>query len=228
MEGCAVKALGEQSGRSKDGVAIRHRGVKGGTIGFPGAKPEGTPDVGYGGAGNATRFYPQADWSHEIVERLATCAPVRYCAKASRRERDSGLEAMPELTGHSVYGDYAGTPEHATNKNGSLHNLHPCCKPISLCVWLAKLLLPPPEYAPRRILVPFSGSGSEMAACVLAGWEEVVGIEMSAEYVEIAEARLRFWCDWYERGCADPAEILRRQAVIERNAPSEKQMVLQL
>ena len=46
---------------------------------------------------------------------------------------------------------------------------------------------------PRRLLVPFSGSGSEMIGALLAGWDEVVGIERETEYCEIAEARLRFW-----------------------------------
>jgi len=48
-------------------------------------------------------------------------------------------------------------------------------------------------YAPRRILVPFSGSGSEMIGAHLAGWEEIVGIENEVEYVEIARARLTYW-----------------------------------
>ena len=72
-------------------------------------------------------------------------------------------------------------------------NSHPTVKPIDLTRWLATLLLPPEEYAPRRILVPFSGSGSEMIGASLAGWEEIVGIEMEEEYVEIAEARLKHW-----------------------------------
>ena len=60
-------ALDKQSGQQRDGVAVRHRGVKGGTIGAPGAKPVGTPDQGYGGGGGASRFF--------------------YVAKAPARER---------------------------------------------------------------------------------------------------------------------------------------------
>ena len=70
---------------------------------------------------------------------------------------------------------------------------HPTLKPISLCRWLATLLLPPPEYAPRRILVPFAGSGSEMIAALLAGWEHIVGVELIPEYCDIAHARLAYW-----------------------------------
>jgi DNA modification methylase len=56
--------------------------------------------------------------------------------------------------------------------------------------YLARLILPPKRGTPRRILVPFSGSGSEMIGCLQAGWDEVVGIEREAEYIEIAKARI--------------------------------------
>lgn len=35
--------------------------------------------------------------------------------------------------------------------------------------------------------------GEKRSRMVLEGWDEVVGIEREAEYVEIAEARLRHW-----------------------------------
>ena len=66
-------------------------------------------------------------------------------------------------------------------------------KPIDLTRWLATLLLPPSEYLPRRILIPFAGSGSECIGAHLAGWEEIVGIEREREYVEIAKARAEHW-----------------------------------
>ena len=72
-------------------------------------------------------------------------------------------------------------------------NSHPTIKPIALTRWLATLLLPPKEYAPRRLLVPFAGVGSEMIGAMQAGWEEIVGIELSEEYCEIGRARLAYW-----------------------------------
>jgi site-specific DNA-methyltransferase (adenine-specific) len=74
------------------------------------------------------------------------------------------------------------------------HNHHPTVKPIALAKYLATLLLPPSAYVPRRLLVPFSGSGSEMIGGHQAGWEEITGIEMEEEYCQIAEARLAYWC----------------------------------
>lgn len=93
-----------------------------------------------------------------------------YCAKSSRREREAGLSDA-----------------------GIERNHHPTLKPLALCEYLARLILPPKRDTPRRLLVPFSGSGSEMIGALLAGWDEVVGIEREAEYVAIAEARLAHW-----------------------------------
>ena len=85
------------------------------------------------------------------------------------------------------------TPYAGVTGRGTRKNTHPTLKPLDLCRYLATLLLPPPRDTDRRILVPFSGSGSEMIGAHLAGWEHVVGIELEPEYCEIAEARLQHW-----------------------------------
>lgn len=69
-------------------------------------------------------------------------------------------------------------------------NGHPTVKPIDLIRYFAKLVLPAKGDAPRRVLVPFSGSGSEMLGCLQAGWDEVVGIERETEYIAIAKQRI--------------------------------------
>ena len=45
----------------------------------------------------------------------------------------------------------------------------------------------------RNLRVPFSGVGSEMIGALQAGWDDVTGIEQSAEYAEIAEKRIAAW-----------------------------------
>jgi hypothetical protein len=69
-------------------------------------------------------------------------------------------------------------------------NDHPTVKPLDLCRYLALLLLPPEACAPRRLFVPFAGSGSEMIGARQAGWDEVVGVEISNHYADIARERL--------------------------------------
>lgn len=73
---------------------------------------------------------------------------------------------------------------------------HPTMKPIALTEYLARLLLPPPLQEPRRLLIPFAGSGSEMIGAQLAGWDVVDGIEQSADYAAIACARLAWWAQY--------------------------------
>jgi len=72
-------------------------------------------------------------------------------------------------------------------------NNHKTLKPVELCKQLAKLLLPPERDTPRRILVPYAGTGSEMIGAMLAGWDFVHGIEVNKDYVEVASHRLRYW-----------------------------------
>jgi site-specific DNA-methyltransferase (adenine-specific) len=69
-------------------------------------------------------------------------------------------------------------------------NDHPTVKPLRLCEYLARLILQPKRVTPRRLLVPFSGSGSEMIGGLLAGWDHVVGIEREETYVTISKKRL--------------------------------------
>ena len=128
----------------------------------------------FGDTGGASRFFMQSNWDAEEYD------PFFYCKKSGRVERDAGLEAFAIKSAGRI--------------SGGGRNAHPCVKPIKLCRYLASILSPPPEYAPRRLLIPFSGSGSEIiGACLSGGWEFVQGIEMSAEYARIAEARINFW-----------------------------------
>lgn len=147
----------------------------------------------------ASRFF------YVVQEQLDEADPAYYCAKASPKERNAGLDDLP-LTSRRPSGDNWGEQTMWNGENGDeewrkknpnnpVRNPHPTLKPINLAKYLATLLLPPIEYAPRRIFIPFSGSGSEMIGAGLAGWEHIVGVEFDTEnnYVEIAEKRLDYW-----------------------------------
>ena len=99
---------------------------------------------------------------------------------------------------------------------------HPTHKPIALARHLASLLLPPPTYAPRRLLVPFAGSGSEMIGALLAGWEEIVGIEKESEYVGLARARLAWWANLLRWGHTDIDVMLRQWSGDEESDDGEE------
>ena len=118
-----------------------------------------------------------------------------YTAKADTYQRNAGLESVPKRTRAQNTDRKEGSAgsQHARvgvgSKDGT-SNHHPTLKPIDLIRYFARLILPPPRSTPRRILVPFSGSGSEIIGCLQAGWDEVVGIEREVEYVEIARQRI--------------------------------------
>jgi len=70
-------------------------------------------------------------------------------------------------------------------RDAVVRNAHPTVKPVELMKWLVRLVTPPNGI----VLDPFTGSGSTGVACMLEGFN-FVGFEQSAEYVEIAEARI--------------------------------------
>lgn len=193
--GCPVAALDEQAGERKAGTAVK-RNLDGHTYNEHqpwGLRAKAGDDVGYGDTGTASRFFHRAAWELEHAD------PVLYQAKASRRERDAGLEGWDanipdEESWKTDFAKYGSGDAHGNRmKQRTIRNSHPTVKPIALSRWLATLLLPPAEYAPRRLLIPFAGVGSEMIGAGLAGWDEVVGVEGEAEYVSIGRARLAHW-----------------------------------
>jgi len=120
----------------------------------------------------------------------------------------------------------------AWERNAGLHqrNQHPTVKPIALTEYIARLLLPPALAGPRTLLVPFSGSGSEIIGAQLAGWDVVAGIEQSADYAQIARERLAWWAqfDSYEKA-KSAADADRREREERARAKAEhgvEQLVL--
>ena len=106
-----------------------------------------------------------------------------YCAKASKKDRNEGLDEFPMIKGGSMNG-VETRPNKPTN-HPIRANHHPTVKPTDLMRYLCRLVTPPNG----TVLDPFTGSGSTGKAATLEGFN-FVGIEQSAEYVEIATARI--------------------------------------
>ena len=111
-----------------------------------------------------------------------------YCAKASRSERNRGLEGMEERdlhwsSGHKNPGSFQsdGIKKKATNA-------HPTVKPIKLFEWLVRLV----TREGQIVLDPFLGSGTTAIAAHNAG-RKCVGIEKEEEYLGIAKKRIDYW-----------------------------------
>lgn len=142
-----------------------------------------------GDTGGASRFF------FRVSEQIDDADPVRYQAKASRRERDAGLEGFEAKPMQRHIRQSDGRANAGTYETFPARNPHPTVKPLALTRYLATLLLPPAEYAPRRIFIPFSGVGSEAIGAMQAGWEYVQGVEITEEYLPIAQARAEYWAE---------------------------------
>jgi hypothetical protein len=177
------------------GTSASVRSMRG--VGFSDSAVYGAGDAsydterGYNDQGGVSRFFFNA-----VADQIDDADAVGYYAKASRKERDAGMDGFEaqQIRRHSG-GDFA---HNSGSKNGAMsRNPHPTIKPISLTRWLATLLLPPAIYTPRRLFIPFAGAASEMIGAGLAGWDEVTGVEMMNDtehpYVDIARARLAHW-----------------------------------
>jgi hypothetical protein len=152
---------------------------------------------GIGDSGGASRFF------YNVSEQIDEADPIYYCGKVSPKERNAGLDEYEEIERRTMGTGMVGVSGDRTSGKGTpiemgvtkTRNPHPTLKPIALARYLATLLLPPEEYAPRRILIPFSGVASEMIGAALAGWEQIVGIEFDTEngYVDLAHKRMEYW-----------------------------------
>jgi len=193
VDECAVSRFSANAGqsRSNSGGKRRNHGIM--------RKLEGRSITDNGGYTDKTSRQDRgtrARYFFRVRHQIDSADPIYYCPKASRRERDAGCADLPKSVFQSgCSGDMPISDTGIERDRFKVcgHNNHPTVKPIALTQYLASLLLPPDFYAPRRLLIPFSGSGSEMIGALLAGWDEVTGIEMDEAYAELAKRRIAHW-----------------------------------
>jgi len=165
----ASQMLDEQSGILKQGGAQRGSIIKskGGGYNAGIGKVEKTTGINETDTYGASRFF--------------------YVAKASKRERNEGLEGMPEKR-KSHMQTKNGTGERSMTEgfpDTFQQNHHPTVKPIKLMQYLVRLITPPKGI----VLDPFMGSGTTGIAALNSGFE-FCGIELNKEYLEIARKRI--------------------------------------
>mgnify|MGYP002514826322 CR=1 FL=1 len=117
-----------------------------------------------------------------------------YCAKASKKDRDEGLDTFNE----KKVNDGRQTPiDNAFQRGETLRkNTHPTVKPTNLMQYLVRLVTP----NNGTVLDPFNGSGSTGKAVMYENKErnknyKYIGIELTEEYLPIAKARIEYVCN---------------------------------
>jgi DNA modification methylase len=130
-----------------------------------------------------------------------------YCPKASKKDRDEGLDNFEEKAQRQSSGGsrdfnarcancgkkFIGSPETICSCDNPItdntvfkkKNNHPTVKPTELMLYLIKLVTP----KGGTVLEPFMGSGSTGKAAVRGGFD-FIGIEKEEEYLNIAKARI--------------------------------------
>lgn len=106
-----------------------------------------------------------------------------YCAKASKKDREEGLQGFEEKKAGAMTGkEYRD--DRPTN-HPMLKNTHPTVKPTALMSYLCRLITP----TGGVVLDPYMGSGSTGKAAVREGFS-FVGIELDHQYYDISKARI--------------------------------------
>ena len=138
------------------------------------------------------------DGSDEVKDLLEESSRFFYCAKASKKDRNEGLE--------DLFIEKKIEEVDMQRKNNTMENICPTHKKINcICGWQPK---PKKNYHPTvkptdlmrylvRLVTPkngivldcFMGSGSTGKACALEGFN-FVGIDLDKDYCKIAKARI--------------------------------------
>jgi site-specific DNA-methyltransferase (adenine-specific) len=154
---------GQKLGSGKLKVSGQRKKIENSIYGQPNTTRNSPDD--YGDSGGASRFF--------------------YVAKASKRDRNEGLEDLPEVKAGSMSGGDETREGRPTNQP-MRQNFHPTVKPTELMRYLVKLITPPGG----TVLDPFTGSGSTGKAAILEGFD-FIGIELTEDYWPIIEGRLK-------------------------------------
>jgi DNA modification methylase len=157
-----AELLDEQSGDRPGGTFPAKRGQAVNTSFASGQETVGG-QRSMGDSGGASRFF--------------------YVAKASKRDRNEGLDDLPLRKSDQRSEVAAGI---WADMEAPKQNFHPTVKPTTLMEYLIKLVTPPGGV----VLDPFTGSGSTGKAAILQGFD-FIGIEMTEEYLPIIEGRLK-------------------------------------
>lgn len=154
------------------------------------------------------------DGSEEVAKGMpnTTSTPIAeesamryfYSAKASKKDRDEGLDNLNDGLLRRVRPDKNDDKPTGLNKDPRFapvvrKNIHPTCKPTELMQYLVRLVSP----KGATILDPFMGSGSTGKAVMFENRErdanyKFIGIELTDEYLPIAQARIEYARDKFK------------------------------
>jgi DNA modification methylase len=123
------------------------------------------------------------EYSAGVLDEQSDASRFFYVAKASKRDRNEGLDDLPLRKSDQRSDVAAGL---WAEMEAPKQNFHPTVKPTQLMRYLVKLVTPPGG----TVLDPFTGSGSTGKAAILEGFK-FIGCELTEDYIPIIEGRLK-------------------------------------
>ena len=133
-----------------------------------------------------------------------------YCAKASKKDRDEGLDLFEE----SLVNDGRKKSIDNAFQRGETprKNIHPTVKPVELMQYLVRLVTP----KGGTIMDCFMGSGSTGKAVMFENRErnanyKFIGVEMTEEYLPICHSRIYYAKNKYEYDLEKEIEELKKE-----------------
>ena len=148
----------------------------------------------YGDSGDLSRYFDLDFWFEnklkELPEEQQKIFPFLYVPKASKSERNKGLEHLPEKNQDIVSNQ---TNKETTDKFGAerkakMQNIHPTAKPIKLMSYLITLT----TRENNIVLDPFIGSGTTAISSILLK-RRFIGFEREEEYYKITTERIKYY-----------------------------------
>ena len=176
--------------------------------GFPNTKSQKTKNDNRQNKGNSM-FIDGIRNENNSYEDSGSASRYFYCAKASKKDRDEGLEKFENISGANITGRKEGSAglvmeggkqnPFAGKASPNNRNTHPTVKPTELMQYLVRLVTP----NNGTILDPFNGSGSTGKAVMYENKErnknyKYIGIELTKEYLPISKARIEYVCNLEE------------------------------
>jgi site-specific DNA-methyltransferase (adenine-specific) len=143
-------------------------------------------NVEYGDSGSFSRYFSLDEWfKQNLPEDVKKTFPYLIIPKASKSEKNMGLDGLDNKFTKTM-NDGIGVRPHNENEKGAYNkNNHPTVKPIKLFAYLITM----GSREGDTILDLFMGSGTTGIAAKLLN-RNFIGIELSQEYIDIAEPRL--------------------------------------
>jgi site-specific DNA-methyltransferase (adenine-specific) len=139
-----------------------------------------------------TRYFDMDAWWEDRKQKLPSNIQATYpfmiVPKASKGEKNKGLDNMDKKVANSNYGKggFSRPKEGEDREIAPTANFHPTVKPISLMSYLVTM----GSRENDLVLDPFVGSGTTCIAAKLLN-RKYLGMELNDEYAVIAQERIK-------------------------------------